>query len=412
MPKATKDRVAKLTSELEKRTETCNELVAVSKDAAREKAEAEAALASLKIELTSSQKNCSHLEEAAKEQKELLAVSTRTIRSLEQNIKRIQTSHREEIAECKAQVQLAKSKTISVIDAKREMGLRYQKCVAARKELELRLEKEKHDQAQLQRMFDSEKQTLERRLRGLKEKTQRESHVELAKMAKALEAAKSSASEEREAHEVTHRALRSAHVELDELNTRLAEAEAESERLAAERTRGFVGIGSDSHAANISSAHEWGSGSGQSPIESSFFASQNNQRSFAARSEHGVAKAPGAEETGRPPRPPAQSSSSAGESDGNDEHTTHYQGAAEPETHLTVEPHSRQEDSALLSVPSSFERQHPRVEGILQQHSSFLEEPSLDSPGKRAAAVIMGATDFVRRRSAKRKSRKQRGIGR
>ena len=371
-------------------------------------------------------KSAQHLEAAAQEQKELLAASTRTIRNLESNVKRVQTTHREELAECKAQVQLAKSKTVSVIDAKREMGLRYQKCVAARKELELRLEKRKHDEAQAQRKFESERQTLERRLRAVKEKTQRESHAALARLSQEVERAQAGAAEERETHEVTHRALRSAHAELDELHTRLAEAEAEAERLSSHQSGGRA----RSQAAYPSHGEEWGGGSGASPIEHGYGAgsggglegrasisqSSSGRRrpshSRQHRGENTATAGPSSFETaGRPPRPPGSGGRGARESSprGGRPEPERHGGGVEGEEHGGYGADRRQEDSALLSAPSHFAQQNPRVAGILEQHSSFLEEPSLDSPGQRAAAVIMGATDFVRRRSAKRKSRKRGG---
>ena len=92
------------------------------------------------------------------------------------------------------------------------------------------------------------------------------------------------------------------------------------------------------------------------------------------------------ERTGRPPRPPGSGGRSTKETsprEGVPESDASGGGAGGKD--------QRREDSALLSAPSHFDHQNPRVAGILQQHSSFLEEPSLDSPGQRAAAVIMGA---------------------
>ena len=76
---------------------------------------------------------------------------------MEAQVKKIQMAHREELAEANAQVQLAKSKTVTMIEAKRDLGLRYQKCVGQRKELELKNEKMIHDNEQLKRIWESEK---------------------------------------------------------------------------------------------------------------------------------------------------------------------------------------------------------------------------------------------------------------
>ena len=143
---------------------------------------------------------------------------------LESQLKKLQLTHREELAEGNAKVQLAKSKTVSVIEAKRELGLRYQKCMGQRKEMELKIEKLIHDDEQTSRNHTSEKNILERKIRTIKEKVERGMNMKMSTLAAQLETAREEFETEREHHQSTHTALEQAGEEIDTLVVKLAEA--------------------------------------------------------------------------------------------------------------------------------------------------------------------------------------------
>ena len=144
---------------------------------------------------------------------------------MDAQLKKIQMAHREELAEANAQVQLAKSKTVTMIEAKRDLGLRYQKCVGQRKELELKNEKIIHDNEQLKRIWESEKKILNKKIRTIEEKTTREMQIELTKLSTQLETAHQQFNGEREHHQSTHAALEQCNQEIETLVLRLAVAQ-------------------------------------------------------------------------------------------------------------------------------------------------------------------------------------------
>ena len=144
---------------------------------------------------------------------------------MEAQIKKIQLTNREQLAECNAEVKLAKSKTVSIIEAKRDLGLRYSKCMAQRKELELKLEKLIHDETQMKRNWESEKSNLDRKIRTISEKIKREMQVDLTKLSTKLEKSNEMFENEREHHKSTHTALEQANEEIETLVVRLAQAQ-------------------------------------------------------------------------------------------------------------------------------------------------------------------------------------------
>ena len=147
---------------------------------------------------------------------------------LEAQIKKSQTTHREELAEANAQVQLAKSKTVSIIEAKRELGSRYTKCMNQRKEINLKLEKLIHDEEQNKRNHLSEKNNLERKIRTIKDKVERSYNTKMSNLSTKLEKSCTEFETEREHHQSTNKALEDAKEEIDALVIRLATAHEEN----------------------------------------------------------------------------------------------------------------------------------------------------------------------------------------
>ncbi len=357
---------------------------------------------------------------------------------------------------------MAKSKTVSVIDAKRELGLRYQKCVAARKELELRLEKAVHDAKQNERQWQSTKNQLERDIKKTREQAKRATHNELARLAEQLEQAQNGFADERRAHEATHAALRSANVELNEVHQRLAAAEmsagtpiggggmdpfswggvssnGSSSGSGVVVAGGGSGGGSDSE---VSSSVVTDMGGGDYMLGPARFGSdgqyrqyqrvaqqqqrhrpagggqqQQQQQQQRLAQQHGRRK----KKSGKPPRPPSGShAGTRGGSGGADRVVSAAAAAAEMAAaeHRSAPPPQPQspeqeqhEDrfrnssspaasTSPVPLSSTYIKSHPRLSGMVG------EEDSLDSPGKRAAAVILGATQFVRKRANQRRAKR------
>jgi hypothetical protein len=85
-----------------------------------------------------------------------------------------------------------------------------------------------HDEEQNKRNYNSEKNVLERKIRTIKDKVERNMSVKISDLMEKLEASRKDFESEREHHQATNKALEQANEEIDSLVVRLAEAQEEN----------------------------------------------------------------------------------------------------------------------------------------------------------------------------------------